>query len=103
MPPPKSLEDYDLREFGPEDLKLSSFAYLVGLYRSLSVVFETLATPDRELQTSLCEEIDSCISAWMLLLPKQKRFIVHDDGKIDELLYQGHIVINTWVLSTLMY
>lgn len=41
--------------------------------------------------------IDTKLVSWTLNLPKEKQQLVGDGGKVDELLFQAHVLINTQV------
>jgi hypothetical protein len=40
---------------------------------------------------------DTRLVNWVLHLPANKRLQVEDRGEIDEILFQAHMLYNTWV------
>jgi hypothetical protein len=99
MPVPKTLQDFDSREFDSEDVVFSSFAYLIGAVRCAAQVIcmsPRLAT--REHSEAIIQSADSAFDAWILLLPKDKKPVLKVDGTIDELMFQAHLLIHVYVL-----
>ncbi|WDK18013.1 hypothetical protein CGRA01v4_09298 [Colletotrichum graminicola] len=95
IPEPKTLEDFDFREFAPEDTSFSSFAYLITAVRCAALAIST--TPKvarREDSTQIIQNADSVIDGWSLLLPRDRKQVMTKTGEIDELLFQAHLVIN---------
>ncbi|KAK2754221.1 hypothetical protein FQN54_007100 [Arachnomyces sp. PD_36] len=110
IPPPRTLEEYDMREFcDDDDPGFSSFAHLIGLTRSLSLSLVSRQQRSPETINHICANADTSITAWCSLLPPDKRKIVRDDGTVDELLFKANMLIHTYivdlhrVLSTLAY
>ncbi|KAJ5797433.1 uncharacterized protein N7503_006729 [Penicillium pulvis] len=73
IPTPKTLNDFDCREFAPDDIDFSSFAYLIG---------------------AVIQTADSILGAWLLLLPKNRKQVLRKNGEIDELMFQAHHLIH---------
>ncbi|KAL5339643.1 hypothetical protein BJX70DRAFT_363530 [Aspergillus crustosus] len=110
IPKPRTLNDYDMREFlEDDDRTFSSFAELVGLTRGVELAL--VARPDMTLTTApaICANTDATVTAWRSLLHPSKRDIVREDGSVDELLFKASMIIQTYVvelhrqLSTLSY
>lgn len=96
IPQPRSLEEYDIREFmADEDQNFSSFAELIGLTRSLDLVLVSRRNLDIETTTVVAANVDASVMAWKSLLPDSKKGIVRSDGSIDELIFRSHEVIYT--------
>jgi hypothetical protein len=93
IPPPKTMDDYDNREFAEDDTDFSSFAYLIGLYRSLDAIISGIPRNSEENVERLCSGVDATIAAWLSLLSKSKRKLFKDDGTIDELLFKANMAI----------
>lgn len=91
---PKSLEDYDLREFAFEnELRFSSFAYAVGLLRSLDCIVLSIPRSSEEYLNDKCLKADASVSAWYTLLDKSKRNVFKEDGTVDYLIVMAHLMI----------
>ncbi|KAJ5288904.1 hypothetical protein N7478_001934 [Penicillium angulare] len=95
IPEPKTLEEFDCREFSPDDIVFSSFAYLISAVRcaafAISIGPKVSAKEDspQVLQTA-----DSILNGWMLLLPKEHKQVMSRTGEIDELIFQAHLLIH---------
>lgn len=95
IPDPKTLQDFDCREFAPEDIVFSSFAYLIGAVKcaalAISAVPKHVAKED---SLHVIQAADSALEAWQLLLPKDRRQVMTKSGEIDELMFQAHLLIH---------
>lgn len=97
IPRPRSLTDYDVREFLPEDdIGFSSFAELVGLTRALDLVLQRYVRIDENMVT-ICSQVDISLSAWHSLLPRAKRSLLDDKGQLDVQLFKANMVVQTSV------
>lgn len=38
---------------------------------------------------------DAKLMNWIMYLPKDKRIVVEDPGKVDEVMFQAHMLYNT--------
>lgn len=95
IPPCRSLEEYNMREFLPEeDPGFSSFAHLVGLTRTLDLVLSR-NMPFNQNLTALCNQVDISLSAWSSLLPRGKRSLLDDRREIDVQLFKANMLVNT--------
>jgi hypothetical protein len=85
------LEDYDHREFATdEDAGFSSYAYLIGLLRSLDLSIFGVSRHLESNVKNICMNTDESIAAWVSLLPKEKRRLFREDGSFDELLFKAN-------------
>ncbi|KAI1118340.1 hypothetical protein F5Y14DRAFT_400056 [Nemania sp. NC0429] len=100
IPTPKSLEDFDTREFGPENQSFSSFAYLIGATRSIALVLSAGA-PDASnwLSPRTIAEVDAIIDGWFLLLPKSKREVLKENNVVDELMFQAQMAVHANLIA----
>lgn len=95
IPPSRTLDDYDIREFSPDDDPgFSSFAHVVGLARNLDLVISRNTPVDQNIP-AICAQLDICLSAWSTLLPESKRSIIGPNREIDVTLFRANMIINT--------
>ncbi|KAJ5173533.1 Transcription factor [Penicillium coprophilum] len=95
IPEPKTQDEFDSREFAPDDTAFSSFAYLIGAVRCAALAISTVpkvANKDDSIQT--IQAADSALGGWLLLLPKIDKQVMNKTGEIDELMFQAHLVIH---------
>jgi hypothetical protein len=95
IPEPKTLQDFDSREFASEDVSFSSFAYLIGAVQCAALAIST--TPKataKDASEQVVQAADAIIDAWLLLLPKGSKEVMTKSGEIDELMFQAHLVIH---------
>ncbi|KAF1973634.1 hypothetical protein BU23DRAFT_553942 [Bimuria novae-zelandiae CBS 107.79] len=91
IPYPHTLQEYDDAAFAPEELVFSSFTYLIDAIRILGKVYE-VARLDSQFEYHAVDVVDSYLVNWRLHLPANKLEIVNNDGYIDEVLFQAHMV-----------
>ncbi|TFA98889.1 hypothetical protein CCMA1212_009339 [Trichoderma ghanense] len=100
IPPPRTLEEFESREFSPEDTVFSSFAYLIGGVRGMaSAMSRVLSLPANASDSGgpspkVLESVDSITEGWLLLLPESKRDIFSADGQVDELIFQAMMALH---------
>lgn len=95
IPVPKTLQEFDCREFATETTSFSSFAYLIDAVRCTVLAMSTKpALPVKEDSLRIMQTADSALDGWLLLLPKDRKQIMNKTGEIDELMFQAHLVIH---------
>lgn len=95
IPTPKTLNDFDCREFAPDDPDFSSFAYLIGAVQCAAFAISTAPQiVAKEDSPQVIQTADSILSAWLLLLPKNRKQVMRKNGEIDELMFQAHHLIH---------
>lgn len=94
IPKPRTLEEYNAREFSGEEISFSSFAYLIDLSHSLGVILALGTEPGEPFEPGVVAA-DAILINWGLYLPRQKHLIMGGPGEIDEILFQAHILCNT--------
>lgn len=95
IPNPKTLDDFDCREFSSGDASFSSFAYLISAVRCAASAISTAPKiASREDSTHIIQSADSVIDGWSLLLPKDRKQVMTKAGHIDELMFQAHLLID---------
>ncbi|KAJ5313497.1 uncharacterized protein N7443_000381 [Penicillium atrosanguineum] len=94
IPTPKSLEEFDCREFTPETT-FSSFAYLIGAVRcAASAIASAPKIASKEDSLQIIQAADSGLDGWRLLLPENRKQVMTKTGEIDELMFQAHLLVH---------
>ena len=90
---PKSVEEFDNRHFadGPTP-EFSSYTYRIEAIRVLGKVLQ--AGQDTDSSDPLVDAADASLVNWGLHLPDSKKELVGRDMKVDEMLFQAHMIIN---------
>ncbi|PLB36635.1 putative C6 transcription factor [Aspergillus candidus] len=95
IPKPKSLSEFESREFALDSTSFSSFAYLIGAVRCMALAMSTAPkSAGKQDPTHILQAADSFLDGWRLLLPKNRKEIISKSGEIDELMFQAHSLIN---------
>jgi len=92
IPPPKTLIDFDDRFFADEPLMFSSYAYRIEAVRILGQVL--ICAGNGNPTDPSADAADEKLVTWMLHLPASKKELVDKNGKVDEMLFQAHMIIN---------
>lgn len=97
IPEPKTLEDFNCREFFP-DAEFSSLAYLIGAVKcAASAIAMSPKRTSKEASSHVIQAADAMIDGWHLLLPKKLKNVMSRSGEIDELMFQAHLVLHVYV------
>ncbi|KAL7929246.1 hypothetical protein V8C35DRAFT_199394 [Trichoderma chlorosporum] len=100
IPEPKTLEEFDCREFALSNISFSSFAYLVGAARCVaSAAPMALGIASEDASAQVMHTADSILDGWLLLLPKGSKPIMNKSGEIDELMFQAKLLIHVATIS----
>ncbi|KAL5051660.1 hypothetical protein BDW71DRAFT_57441 [Aspergillus fruticulosus] len=95
IPTPKTLQEFNNREFLPSNVHFSSFAYLIGAVQcaaaAISITPKVAAAED---STHLIQAVDCSLDGWRLLLPPERKHVMNENGEIDELMFQAHLLIH---------
>ncbi|GAD97242.1 conserved hypothetical protein [Paecilomyces variotii No. 5] len=95
IPPPRTIQEFNHREFMPDSVHFSSFAYLIGAVQSaataISITPKIAAVED---STHLIQAVDCGLDGWRLLLPPEHKHVMKENGEIDELMFQAHLLIH---------
>lgn len=94
IPQPRTLEEYSTREFAGEEVVFSSFTYLIDLGQILGGLLALGTAPGEPLEPDAVAA-DASLMNWLLYLPKEKRLPVEEPGKVDNILFQAHMLYNT--------
>ncbi|KAF3119542.1 hypothetical protein TWF703_003296 [Orbilia oligospora] len=92
IPPTRSLVDFDERYFSEDNRPFSSYAYRVEAVRILGQVLACGGSDNPD--DPRVDSADTSLVNWMLHLPAGKKELVDKDGRVDEMLFQAHMVIN---------
>lgn len=88
------MEEYNAREFAEDELMFSSFAYLIDLGHIIGVIL-ALGTESGDPFDPKVISAEASLLNWALYLPKEKQLVIEDLGKVDEILFQAHMLRNT--------
>ena len=93
LPEPQSLRGFDSRFFMDDEIRYSSFSYRIAAARTLRKV--VLVTGSQEpVELSPMREVDLELENLMLHLPGHLQTYVDNDGIVDEVAFQTHMIIN---------
>ncbi|PYH40169.1 putative C6 transcription factor [Aspergillus saccharolyticus JOP 1030-1] len=94
IPPPKTMQDFDCREFAVDEPVFSSFAYLISAARCAALAIRAAPRNTvKEDSTRIIQTADSMLDGWLLLLPPGRKQLMNKAGEIDELMFQAHLLI----------
>jgi hypothetical protein len=92
------MDEYDHRDCAADkDAGFSSYAYLIGLLRSLDHSIYGVSRPLKANIKTLCTKTDESMAAWLLLLPKNKQKLFTEDGSFDEVLFKANSLLQVLV------
>ncbi|KAI5250216.1 hypothetical protein E4T43_00086 [Aureobasidium subglaciale] len=89
LPQPPSLEQFDMRLFADEEIQFSSFAYRIEAARILARVLAVAGTQNEDQ----VQVVDNALAGWIHNLPRTKIDVVNVYNMVDEILFQGHMII----------
>ncbi|PKS10017.1 hypothetical protein jhhlp_004642 [Lomentospora prolificans] len=95
IPPPTYLEDLDNKEFSGDDRQFSSFAYRILAARNLGKLLR--ATNVYGGSPESVERIENLLTNWRVHLPDAKRDALNNDCKVDEMMFQAHMITHAAV------
>lgn len=90
IPTPSTFEDYDESDFATEEVVYSSFTYRIDAVRILGKILALSRVGPFDFQA--VEGVDGYLVNWTLHLPEAKRQLLSDDGDLDEMLFQAHMI-----------
>jgi hypothetical protein len=96
IPPPRTLTDYDNREFAEEEIIFSSFTYLIDVGRITSALLG-INCDVRDHGDDRLTSADAMFVNWFLYLPKCKQELLKEDKGLDETMFKAHLAVNTYV------
>jgi hypothetical protein len=86
-----------------DDTDFSSFAYLIGLIRTLDQIIIGIPRISEDNMKVLTTNADAGIAAWLSLLSKPKRKLFREDGTLDELMFKANMLIQMYVHLSLIF
>lgn len=93
IPKTYTVDQFRRLVFASEAIVHSSFAYRIEAIRLLGTVLAL----DRTIYGSdnhEVETVEASLSSWLLCLPTSKHEVLSIDGKLDEMLFQAHMIFN---------
>ena len=80
------------------DFNYSSFTYRIAAIRNLGRV---LASPARQIlvaDEAAIDRVDAYLVNWRLHLPESKKTAITNEGQLDEMLFQAHMISEASVI-----
>ncbi|KAK7229847.1 hypothetical protein V2G26_002017 [Clonostachys chloroleuca] len=100
IPPSKTLDDFDSREFAFEKHDYSSFAYLIGSVRCAALASDVVTKGlSSNSDPVIVDSADSIIEGYLLLLPEERKQVISKNGEMDELMFQAIMAINAAIIG----
>ncbi|KAF7960665.1 hypothetical protein EAE96_000339 [Botrytis aclada] len=94
IPRPRTLSDYDSRDFEDEIPVFSSFTYLIDLIRIIGTILSINDITGKNLEPAVTNA-DAMLVNWRLHLPVEKQGVVDKHEEVDELLFQAQNLLQT--------
>ncbi|KAH8686904.1 hypothetical protein BGZ61DRAFT_354119 [Ilyonectria robusta] len=86
------LEDMEDCDFSGEDREFSSFAYRIQCARNLGKFMRV--PPIFGPEDENLSRIEALLTNWRLHLPEAKRDAIYKDGRLDEMMFQAHMMMH---------
>ncbi|KAI9648094.1 hypothetical protein NHQ30_002723 [Ciborinia camelliae] len=94
IPRPRTLSEYDSRDFEDELPIFSSFTYLIDLVRIIGTILSINDITGKNLEPAVTNA-DAMLMNWKLHLPVEKQGVVDKNEEVDELLFQAQNLLQT--------
>lgn len=91
IPPSHSLQELDDDCFMNEDYTFSSFAYRITAMRNTGRVMKL--GDIRFADEATIDRADAYLVNWKMHLPETKKTFITNDRKVDEMLFQAHMIV----------
>ncbi|KUJ24551.1 uncharacterized protein LY89DRAFT_679662 [Mollisia scopiformis] len=88
IPRPRTLDEYEARDFEDEEVVFSSFTYLIDLTRITGAILGFDHFPRKEMEIAV-NNADAMLVNWKLHLPKEKQSVIDKNEEVDEILFQA--------------
>jgi len=89
IPRPRTLSEYEARDFEDEEQVFSSFTYLIDLSRISGSLLTIDSLRGKDAEPAVANA-DALLVNWKLHLPREKQGVVDKNEDVDELLFQAH-------------
>lgn len=79
--------------FLDDNVAFSSYAYRITAIRELGnlLTLNRSFCPDSSL---IANSVDASLTNWLLHLPESKMTPIDVDGRLDEMMFQAHMIVN---------
>ncbi|KAF2443935.1 nicotinate-nucleotide diphosphorylase [Karstenula rhodostoma CBS 690.94] len=99
IPPPRTLQQYDTREFDDVEVMYSSMTYLTDISRITRYIMKSFIETG-VFNTAFVTGVDAKIAVWQSLLPASKRDPMRQDGSIDEVMFLTHLMASILTMAS---
>ncbi|KAL5412764.1 hypothetical protein PMIN04_009699 [Paraphaeosphaeria minitans] len=99
IPPPRTWQQYDMREFDDVEVVYSSMAYLADISRITRYIMKSFIETG-VFNTVFVATVDAKIAVWHSLLPASKRDPMRQDGTVDEVMFLSHLMASILTMSS---
>jgi hypothetical protein len=91
IPPTKTWQEYGRREFDDVEVIYSSIVYWMDVANIVTFIMQTFIRTSTISET-LVAAVDAKVAAWQSLLPACKKDPMRQNGKVDEIMFQAHLL-----------
>ena len=86
------LDEVDIGEFAENEVQYSSYTYRILAIRELGklLALNESFCPD---SSEIVIRLDTALNNWVLHLPEGKKDPIDANGRIDEMMFQAHMII----------
>lgn len=101
IPRPRTVFEYEARDIEDGESFFSSFTYLIGICRisGFAIGLQNLSGDELELAVA---NVDTMLVNWKLHLPRGKQDIFGKNQDLDELMFQAHSMLQSYVLLSIV-
>jgi hypothetical protein len=92
IPQPSSIGEFDDDSFDGKDLTFSSFTYRIAAIRNLGRVLSSGVLQSSSPDGDAVLRVDAHLVNWRLHLPENKKKFINKEGKLDEMIFQAHMI-----------
>lgn len=92
LPNARTLAQFRQRAFAKDEVIYSSAAYRIEAVRILGTIVGLGDSP-YEADSDRVEAADASLNGWFLHLPPSKQEVLNQEGKVDEILFQAHVIM----------
>ncbi|KAF2679093.1 nicotinate-nucleotide diphosphorylase [Lentithecium fluviatile CBS 122367] len=99
IPPPATWQEYDTREFADVEAIYSSIVYMIDVSKIVTFIMRSF-TETGAFSDSLIAAVDAKVAAWQSLLPACKKDPMRQNGTIDEIMFQAHLMAAIVIMTS---